>query len=109
MRRTPEVLRVRGEHDLLAPLPALELERPRADRPGAKRVAELLDDVPWHDLGVADGQRGDERGRRLVERDLYGIAVLSDEPGDAPGAALAEFAPAPHVAEKIGRAPPGLG
>src|SRR5439155_75032 len=30
-------------------------------------------------------------------------------PGDALGAALAEFASAPHVAEKIGRARPGLG
>src|SRR5439155_1344371 len=41
-RCSAEIVGARAEHDLLAPLPALELERPRADRLGAERVAQLL-------------------------------------------------------------------
>jgi len=53
---------------------------------------------------VADGQHGDERAHRLVERDLHRIAVLGDQPGDGPGSALAELARALDGAEQVGGA-----
>src|SRR5207247_9028677 len=57
-RRTAEVFGIGGEHDLLAPRPALEPERPGADGLGAERLAELLDGGLRAELGLGRGPAG---------------------------------------------------
>ena len=56
------------DHDLVAP-PLLEPERAGADRVLGERVALLLDHLLRQDRGREHRERGEERRRRLGQRD----------------------------------------
>src|SRR5262249_38895389 len=102
LRRSLEVLDVRGQHDLLPVLPAKELERSAADRLGAERFALSLDQVSRNDLGVADREDRHERGERLVKCDFDGMSIERDEPRHGPRAAFPELASPSDPDEEVG-------
>ena len=102
-RRTVEVGGVRRQDDLSPALPALEAERAGADGPEAEGHRVALGDVTRHDLGLADGEHGDERERRLGERDLHGVTVERLEADHAGRLPAAELGGAADVAEEVGR------
>src|SRR4029453_17114594 len=68
-RGATEVIVVRAEHDLLASIPALEPEWPRAHRRRPEGVTLLGHEIAGDDLGMSDGEHGHERHLSLVEHD----------------------------------------
>src|SRR5207253_2577973 len=102
--RAVEILRVRGQDDLAAPLPALEAEWAGAHRLDAECRRVAFDDVTRHDLGLAHGEQAHERYGRLGERDLYGVAVERGEARHARDLAPAKLGSTSDVREEVGRA-----
>src|SRR5262249_61145637 len=76
-------------------------ERDRAVWSVAETIGVALDDLLRRDLGVAHGEHGDERQRRIAHDPLDGVTVERREAGDDSGAAVAELTGALDRAEEI--------